>query len=198
MFFNALPVYRLLKALIISVSIVMTSFYVGLNLRLMCQPETAPCQPSCYSGGQLVYLAVNLVPDWEQTHGVVFRVVLSQCWVWIKKKKKKIPGNFNKTDTLCSVRRASASFRFSLLSGGYGFDCSWDYTKTVLLRFLFLLFYRCQIFHVQKVFIELFILTFAVLFTNRPVTISDFLPVIDNGPFCKYTVFDHTFTWTSV
>lgn len=27
---------------------------------------------------------------------------------------------------------------------------------------------------------------------NRPVTISDFLPVIDNGPLFKYTVFDHT------
>lgn len=79
MSFNALLVYGLLKALIISVSIVMKSFYVGLNLRLMCQPKRASCQPSCYSGGQLVYLAVNLVPDWEQTHGVVFLMVLSQC-----------------------------------------------------------------------------------------------------------------------
>lgn len=47
----------------------MTTFYVGLNFELMCQPEMAPCQPSCYLGGQFVYLAVNPVSDWEQTHG---------------------------------------------------------------------------------------------------------------------------------
>lgn len=32
---------------------VMTTFYVGLNFELMCQPDMAPCQPSCYLGGQL-------------------------------------------------------------------------------------------------------------------------------------------------
>lgn len=40
MFSKAFPVYGLLKALI-SASGVMTSFYVGLNLRLMCQSETS-------------------------------------------------------------------------------------------------------------------------------------------------------------
>lgn len=85
MFSNTLHVYGLLKVLIISVSIVMTTFYVGLNFEPMCQPETAPCQPSCYLGGQLVYLAVNPVSDWEQTHGGVFLVVLSQYRLWILK-----------------------------------------------------------------------------------------------------------------
>lgn len=117
---NALPVYRLLKALIISVSIVMTSFYVGLNLRLMCQPETAPCQPSCYSGGQLVYLAVNLVPDWEQTHGVVFRVVPSQCWVRIKKNKKRSLETSTRLIrfALCVERQQVLGFHFCLVVMG--------------------------------------------------------------------------------
>lgn len=42
MFPNALCVYELLNVLIISVSIVMTTFYVGLNFEPMCQPEMAP------------------------------------------------------------------------------------------------------------------------------------------------------------
>lgn len=95
----------------------------------------------------------------------------------IKKKKRSL--ETSETDTLHSVYGASASFQFSLLSGGYGFGCSWDYTETGLLRILFIL-HVSNIPCAETFFI---IIIIAVLSVNRPVRISD----------DTYTVLDQTF-----